>query len=57
MKVRVLPLGFLEVSMFGNEYDEFVATMIDAGWSLEEIEREWEKHLHETIVNDVQARG
>lgn len=27
-----------------NEYDEFEAEMIEAGWSLEEIEAMWQKH-------------
>ena len=54
LKVQVLP-STLEVPM--NEYDEFVAEMIEAGWGLEEIEAAWGKHLHDEIINDVQARG
>lgn len=27
-----------------NEYDQFEATMLESGWSLEKIEAMWQKH-------------
>lgn len=35
-----------------NEYDEFEATMLEAGWSLDEIEAIWQKHSVKSSPND-----
>jgi hypothetical protein len=48
---RIGVLKSIEVSIVDN-WDEFEATMLDAGWATDEIEEMWLKHSQVEYDND-----